>query len=603
MVNDELLSVAARSQTATADVTWDLAPLVHLTPGGSVHHLLDEAEDQVAALTGFRGQVSSFDAGDLATFMSAVGEVSELLGRVQSYVELRDAAGSPHHEADGLREQVDGRVSDLEGELLFFQLEWAALPDEVAESLLGDPRVDFCRHHLRLARCQRRHLLSEAEERLLAETNSTGRDAWCALFGQLMSEVRVVLGDAALPLDEAKGRLASTDGSLRRAAAEGITAALAPGLGTRAFILDTLAQDKAIDDRRRGFDHWLASRNLENDVSDASVEALVTAVKQRYDLPQRWYRLKAQLLGIEQLHDYDRLAVVATAENLVSWEEACQLVVGAYAGFDGRLGDAAQRFFESRWIDAFMRPGKRADSFCAFTVPSANPYILLNFSRQPRDVLHLAHELGHGLHGVLAANNGVFHHAPPVPLAETAAVFGEMLILDRMLAEAGDPASRLALLAHSMDQTVSNVFMQVAMHDFEHAIHTLYQEQDDLSVADLGRLWLERQTEMFGDAVQVSEGYDSWWSLVSHLFVAPGYLYSYAYGQLVALAIYRRYREGGPEVAPRFLEVLSLGGSAIPEEIISPLDIDLADLGFWAQGLALIEAQLDDLEASAHATA
>jgi len=400
-------------------------------------------------------------------------------------------------------------------------------------------------------------------------------------------------------LDVALSRLMSPDRELRRGTAEAVTTALAPGLRTRGFLFNTLLHDKAVDDRLRHHDHWLHSRNLANEASDESVQALVDAVRRRYELPRRWYRLKARLLGIDRLADYDRMAAVTDEDSSFGWSQARDLVLDSYASFSPDLANVARRFFDERWIDAPVRPGKRGGAFCSYTVPSVHPYVMLNWTSRRRDVLTLAHELGHGVHAALAARQGVFHQGTPLTLAETASVFGETVTFGRLLEQTDDPASRLSLLAESIEDSIATVFRQTAMNHFEDLAHNARREEGELSIERIGELWSESQTEMLGDSVEVTEGYRSWWSYVPHFINTPGYVYAYSYGQLLALSVYQRYIEDGPGFVPRYMELLSAGGSMPPEELGQIVGIDLADPGFWDHGLDRVEQRLEAAEAAA----
>jgi oligoendopeptidase F len=455
----------------------------------------------------------------------------------------------------------------------------------------------------------REHLLSEPEEKILAEKSLTGAGAWTRLFEELTSAIEVTLPGTAgagageqVALDVALSRLALPDPEVRRTTAEAVTAALAPGLRTRAYLFNTLLADKATDDRLRSYPHWLAARNLANEASDESVRALIEAVRGRYEIPRRWYRLKARLLGVERLADYDRMAAVTEDEVSFPFAEAREIVLDCYSSFSPELGALAKRFFDERRIDAPVRPGKRGGAFCAAAVPSVFPYVLLNYTARRRDVLTLAHELGHGVHFALAARQGVFHQSTPLTLAETASVFGETIVFGRLLEEDSTPASRLALLAENLEDTIATVFRQVAMNRFEDLVHTNRREQGELSVERLGELWAESQSEMLGDSIELTEGYRTWWSYIPHFIGSPGYVYAYAYGQLLALSVYERYEQTGPELVPRYLEMLAAGGSRTPEELGAIVGVDLADPGFWTAGLDLVERQLQEAEAAAEAS-
>jgi oligoendopeptidase F len=327
--------------------------------------------------------------------------------------------------------------------------------------------------------------------------------------------------------------------------------------------------------------------------------ALIEAVRGRYDLPQRWYRLKAKLLGIDRLADYDRVAPVSSENVAYSFAEARDLVLETYESFAPEAGAIARRFFDERWIDGPVRPNKRGGAFCSYTVPSVHPYVLLNFTARRRDVLTMAHELGHGLHAALAQPQGVFHQSTPLTLAETASVFGEALVFGRLLDAASDDQERLDLLSDRVDGAVATVFRQIAMNRFEHLMHPSRRAEGELSVDRIAELWAESQAEMFGDSVEITDAYRSWWSYIPHFINTPGYVYAYAYGQLLALSVYRRYTEDGPSFVRRYLELLAAGGSRSPEELGAIVGIDLADPGFWDAGLQLVEEQLTAAEALA----
>jgi oligoendopeptidase F len=540
-------------------------------------------------------------SAELAAVMRELVEINESVGRAASYAMLRFATDTADPARGALLQRVQERGTAIETRLLFFELEWAALEDARVEELLAGDELEFCRHHLRTQRRYRPHLLSEPEERVMAEKAVTGRSAWSRLFAELTSAIRVQLPEEEpVPLDVALARLVSPDREERRTVAEGVTAALEPGLRTRGLILNTVLHDKAVDDRLRSYPHWLASRNLANEASDESVAALVAAVRGRYELQRRWYRLKARLLGIDRLADYDRAAAVTGEDPTVRWREARELVLDSYRSFSPDLGRLAGRFFDERWIDAPVRPDKRGGAFCSYTVPSVHPYVMLNYTHKRRDVLILAHELGHGLHAALAAPRGLLHQHTPLTLAETASVFGETVVFGRLLESAEGAESRLALLAESIEGSIATVFRQIAMHRFEDRAHIARREEGELSLPRLGDLWTETQAELFGDSVEVTDGYRSWWSYIPHFIDAPGYVYAYAYGQLLALSVYRRYLDEGEEFVPRYLELLAAGGSRPPEELGRLVGVDLADPGFWDSGLDLVDEQLGQAEAAAH---
>jgi oligoendopeptidase F len=579
---------------------WNLDPIVDGEGSAGVERLLDQALERSAKFAEtYTGKLASLDGSGLREAMLELAAIMELVDRAGSYAMLRFTTDTADPTRGALLQKVQERGTTLETQLLFFDLEWAALDDDQAEALLSSGvDLDFCAHHLRSARRYRPHLLSEPEEKVMAEKSIASSASWSRLFGEQVSAIRVSLDGDETPLDMALSNLLSPDREVREHTAQAVSAALEPGLRTRAFIYNTLIFDKSVDDRLRHFPHWLASRNLANEASDESVLALIQAVHGRYDIPQRWYRLKARLLGIDKLRDFDRSATVATTEPLFSYVEARDMVVETYANFSAEAGAITQRFFDDSWIDAPVRENKRGGAFCA-TVSGVHPYVMLNYTARRRDVLTIAHELGHGLHSVLAAKQGVFHQSTPLTVAETASVFGETLVFERLLAESGSDEQRLELLAGRIDDAVATVFRQIAMNRFEHLAHTRRRSEGELSVEDISKAWVESQTEMLGDAVEITEGYHSWWSYIPHFINTPGYVYAYSYGQLLALSVYGRYREVGEELVPRYLEMLGAGGSRTPEQLGEIVGIDLADPGFWDSGLKLVDQQLLEAEALA----
>ena len=528
--------------------------------------------------------------------MEELAAIHDLIGRAGSFASLRFSTDTADPARGALLQLVQERATEIETKLLFFELEWAALDDDRAEELLTGDRVAFARHYLRSVRRYRPHLLSEPEEKILTEKSISSQASWSRLFGELVSALRVPLDGSDISLEVALSRLQDPDRSRRRTAAEAVTVALEPGLRTRGFIYNTLVHDKSVEDRLRRYPHWLASRNLSNEASDESVMALIEAVRSRFDIPQRWYRLKAKLLGLDRLCDYDRAAPVLPEDITFSFGDARDLVLDTYERFAPEAGALARRFFDEQWIDAPVRPHKRGGAFCAYTVPSVHPYVLLNFTARRRDVLTMAHELGHGLHAALAQPQGVFHQSTPLTLAETASVFGEALVFGRMLDAAQTDDDRLSLLADRIDGAIATVFRQMAMNRFEHLVHTRRRSEGELSVDRMCESWVESQAELFGDSVQITDGYRMWWSYVPHFINTPGYVYAYAYGQLLALSAYSRYLEQGADFVPRYLELLAAGGSRSPEQLAAIVGIDLADPGFWDAGLALVEQQLAEAE-------
>lgn len=578
-----------------SDVAWDLDPLLDGADGPL--ELLDRADRLAADLRAHRGRVASLDSDGLVELMTTLAELSSLVSRAGHFTSLRFSEDTSDPAVAAAMQTVNERSTAISTSLLFIDLEWADTDDAHAAAVLDDERLAFCRHHLENLRRYRPHQLSEPEETVLSETSLSGPAAWVRLFEEQTSAIEVDLPEAmggTVGLMTALAQLQHPEPEVRESSAAAVTTALAPGLRTRAFIYNTLLLDKSIDDRLRDYPSWITSRNMANEASDASVQALVDAVVSRYDIPQRWYALKAEILGVDRLRDFDRMAsVTAGGSAEIGWAEGTSIVRDAYASFSDELAGIVGRFIDERWIDAPVRPGKRGGAFCAYGVPEHHPYVLLNWTSTARDVATLAHELGHGVHGYLAREQGIFHQSTPLTLAETASVFGETVTNNRLLESLDDPEERFSLLAATLEDSIATVFRQVAMNRFEHSCHSHRREVGELSVETFGDYWAESQTAMLGDAVEVTEGYRTWWSYVPHFIATPGYVYAYAYGQLLALSVYARYREQGDSFVPAYLDMLRAGGSMSPEALTAIVGCDLTDPGFWSAGLDIVEGQLN----------
>ena len=587
--------------TSVDDIAWDLEPLLPTPGADGVTELLDAAAAEVDHLETYRGRLVDLSAGELADFFEHLADVIDKLGRAGNYTSLKFSVATDDPEVGALMQKTQERSTIIGSRLIFVELELAQLSDERAAELIADPQLSNVAHHLEGILRYKDHLLSEPEEVVLSEKSVAGASAWSRLYDEQSSVITVKQGDDEVPLMAALAGLQNPDASKRAEIAAAITEGLQPGIRTRAFIYNTLLSDKSVDDRLRKYPTWISARNLSNEASDESVQALIEAVVGRYEIPQRWYALKAKMLGVPKLKDWDRMAPVVEDTAEFGWDEAKSLVDDAYRSFSPEIADVVQQFFQNDWIDAPMRPAKRGGAFCAYTVPSHHPYLLLNWTSQRRDVLTLAHELGHGVHAYLARPQGIFHQTTPLTLAETASVFGETVTFGKLLDGVTDPAERLPLLAEHLEDQIATVFRQVAMNRFEDAVHTERREVGELSVERFGELWGDSQTAMLGDAVEVSEGYKTWWSYVPHFIHTPGYVYAYAYGQLLALSVYARYVEEGSSFVPRYLELLAAGGSKSPQDLGKIVGVDLGDPGFWDGGLDIIEQLLVDTEQAAAA--
>ena len=588
--------MATTELTGAEEVAWDLGDLYDGVDDPRIDADVAEAEAAAAAFRErFHGKVGELDGPALAEALAEHERIESAVVRPLTFAHLLFATNMADPTRGALVARLGEKAAALETQLLFFGLEWAAVDDEAAERVLADAALDPWRHHLRSARKFRPYLLSEPEETVVTEKTVSGVSAWSRLYEEQLGALRVSLDGDEVSLETAMAKLYDTDRGVRRGAAEAITDALGPGLRTRTFVFNTILLDKSIDDRLRGYPTWISSRNLANETTDEAVEALIEATTSRYEIARRYYRLKARLLGLGRLDHYDRMAPIAADTSKASWGEARAIVVDAYSDFSDEAGGIVARFFDDRWIDGPVRPDKRTGAFCATTVPGVHPYILMNYTGDRRSILTLAHELGHGLHGVLAQPLGYFNSSTPLTTAETASVFGEALTFERLLADEDDPRRRLDLLAGRIEDAIATTFRQIAMNRFEHAVHTERRGKGELAPERIGELWLEAQTALFGDSVSV-DGYMPWWSYIPHFTGSPGYVYAYAYGYLFSLAIYRRYVQEGDSMVEPYLALLRAGGSRSPEELAQLVGLDLTDPAIWASGIDALAEELDEAE-------
>jgi oligoendopeptidase F len=423
-----------------------------------------------------------------------------------------------------------------------------------------------------------------------------GNSAWVRLYEELCAAIRVEVDGNDMALDEALTVLREPDRSMRERASHAITQSLREDLRTRAYIFNTILQEKSIDDRLRRFPSWISSRNLANETSDEAVQALVDAVTSRYDICVRYYRVKKQLLGVGELHEWDRYAPIGETTRNLTWDETKELVLGSYNRFSKKAGALVEDFFTKNWIDAPVVPGKAGGGYCMGVTPHHHPYILINFTGKLRDALVLAHELGHGLHDRLASKQHIFDYHPPLTLAETASVFGEALTFDRIMSEENDPKVRLSLLCGQVEDALTTVFRQVAFNRYEDACHTARRVEGELSLEQLGEIYQDKLQPMFGDALTLTDEHKDWWSYVGHFLHTPGYVYAYAFGNLLALSVYNRYLEKGPAFIDEYLEFLAAGGSTRPDELVKSIGMDITDPGFWTAGLKILDGMVTEVE-------
>lgn len=585
----------AQPTTSADAVQWDLTDL-YATPGALRSDVEALQEDAQAFASTHRGQVATYDAGALASMLDTYETLMDRAGRAHAYAFLRWATDTNDDERGALLQYVREQYAQIQQQVLFVEVEWAQVDDARAEALYNDEALSDYKHYLDVEHKQAEHVLSEPEEQVLSEKNVTGHSAWTRFFDETLSRQRYTVDGDEMSQQEILSQLYEPDRDVRRTAAEAFTKGLVEQQRPLTFVFNTVLADKASTDRLRGYDHWLQARNASNQVEHEMVEALIEAVTGRYDLSGRFYQIKKKLLGLDTMYDYDRYAPIQEATTTYEWGDARSLVLDAYGRFHPKMADIARRFFERNWVDAALADGKRSGAFSHGTVPSVHPYVLMNYTGRSRDVQTLAHELGHGVHQYLSRGQGVLQQSTPLTTAETASVFGEMLVFQELMETQDTPEDRLALLISKIDDTMATVFRQVAMNRFEDRIHTHRRNKGELSPDAFAEHWMETQRAMFDGSVTLGEHYRHWWSYIPHFLHTPGYVYAYAFGELLVLALYARYQEAPDGFADRYLSVLEAGGSEWPHRLMERMGVDLTNPDFWEEGLVEVEALIDRAE-------
>jgi len=593
----ELLGRQAR-QAGEALPAWRLDDLYPGPESSALTDDLQTAEEEARAFEArHKGALATLSGAELGAAIARYEAIDERLMRLMSYAHLTYAGDVGDAEIGRFFQGVQEKVNVIASRLLFFILELNEIDDAALEAGFSDPVLAGYAPWLRDIRVMRPYQLSEEIERLLHEKSVAGQAAWTRLFDETIAALTFPVGGKDLGSAEILHLLSDPDGAVRREAAETLGRVLGENIRTFAFITNTLAKDREIENRWRGFKRPVSARNLANLVEDEVVDALVAAVKEAYpSLSHRYYRIKARWCGGEVLDYWDRNAPLPEEpDRVISWPEAREIVLGAYARFSPEMAEIGARFFDERWIDAQIRPGKAPGAFSHATVPSAHPYILLNYQGRVRDVMTLAHELGHGIHQVLAAGQGHLMADTPLTLAETASVFGEMLTFRAMLDAEDDPRNRRAMLAGKVEDMLNTGVRQIAFYEFERQVHDARKE-GELSHERLGEIWLAVQTESLGPAIRFDAAYSAYWSYIPHFIHAPFYVYAYAFGDGLVNALYAVYGDAEAGFAGKYLAMLRAGGSKRHKALLAPFGLDASDPGFWKRGLVLLESFIDELD-------
>ena len=581
-------------------IRWDLSDLFSSHDDPRIEGSLDDcrAEAEGFALR-YRGKIAALGPDDLLSALKQLEQIEDTLSRVANYSSLLYSADSAKPEYQDLEQRVEQRVTEIRNLLLFFELEWLDLTEEEAERYFHAPVLKNYTHYLKSIRRFRAHKLTEAEEKIVNEKDNTGRNAFGRLFSEITSTLSFSLErhgkKEELTLSEILALLHDPEREIRRAAMETVYRGLATHRDTLTFIYDTLIQDHLTMDRLRRYPDPMLERHLVNEIDGEAVAKMMAVTEKNYAVAHDYFRLKARLLALPKLALYDQYAPVGKDLTPFPFAEAQNIILEAFNAFSPIFRQTAAEFFAKNWIDAEIRKGKRGGAFCASPSPRLHPYILCNYTDNLRDVMTVAHELGHGLHGSLSRKQTFFNYDTPLTTAETASVFGEMLVFDYLVERQSDPKVQIALLAGKLEDAFATVFRQNVLTRFEEAVFAK-RRTGRLTPDAVGETWLTANRLYYGEAVEMPDGYRWGWSYIPHFIHSRFYCYSYVFGQLLVLALYRMYREEGKSFVPKYLALLEAGGSDSPEALLRPLGVDIHDAAFWQKGFEEIKGLVARLQ-------
>lgn len=583
--------------TGAEEITWDLSDLYSSTDDPA----LQEDKKKVQSLADqfskkYKGRVAELTAAEHADSLKEYEQIVQFAGKIGSYAQLIWSTNTEDPALGKLLQAARELGSEISQKLVFFSVEWLKVSDEQAEKLIESSELDRWKHYLTTSRLYKPHTLSEEAEKVMSAKSVTSRSAWNRYFDETLGAARFELDGDSLTEQQVLSKLHNPDRELRKRAHQSLTSTFKDHSRTLTFVFNTILSDKHTNDKLRGYDSWISSRNLANEIDQSTVDSLIQSVTGKYNLVQRYYRLKRDLLGYDKLYDYDRYAPLASTRKQIGWEKARENVLEAYGNFHPDMKRIAGEFFDKRWIDAAIKPGKRGGAYSASTVTSVHPYVFMNYDGQLRDVQTLAHELGHGVHQYLSSKQGELQSSTPLTTAETASVFGEMLVFNRLMDSLDDPEEQLALLTSKIDDTIATVFRQISMNRFEDKIHTARRTDGEQTTEQFSQLWYETQHALYGDSVELTDEYKLWWCYIPHFLHTPGYVYAYAFGELLVLALYDAYRNGQEGFSDNYIELLEAGGSDWPHNIVSKMGIDIRDESFWNRGLTLFEDMITKAE-------
>lgn len=588
------------SETALKNLPeWDLGDLYVGMDDSNLMRDLDGLDtDAKAFLDAYKGNLAHMSGDDVYTAFCTLENISERMGKIMSYAGLLHATHSTDLHVGGFYQNMAEKITDISSHILFFDLELKKLEDSVIqEKLITSTDLQYYETVIRDARSDRAYTLSDDVEDILHAKSASGAGAWQRLFTQTMGGLSFKVGGETLNESQVLALMTSPDGDVRKQATLEVSRVLNENMGVLSLITNTLAKDKAITDTFRGYPRPMSARNLSNLVEDEVVDALVQSVNDSYaDISHRYYRLKAKWMGVEKLNLWDRNAPLpASDERITPYDEAVDIVLNAYRGFSTDLYAVAKKFFDNPWIDVGVKDGKRSGAFAHPCVPSVHPYLMLNYMGKNRDIMTLAHELGHGVHQVLAAEQGYLKSQTPLTLAETASVFGEMLTFRSILDAQSSPENRRILLAGKVEDMINTVVRQISFYQFEELVHT-NRAHGELSPEKLGEYWMQVSKNSLGDAFEYGDYYTSFWAYIPHFVHSPFYVYAYAFGDCLVNAIYAQYQSGHDNFETLYMDMLRSGGTKRHNALVADFGLNTADPAFWNKGLRVISGFIDEIE-------
>lgn len=590
-------NTSKNKKTGADQIHWDLSDLYSSNEDPQLAKdkelVLEDAE---AFSEKYRGNIHKLSASEFKAMLVEYEAILDISGKIGSFAYLQWSTDTGNTDYGKLVAESNELSSDVSQKLVFLDVEWLKIPDEKAQKLINSKELEKYRHYLESSRRYKQHVLEEGQEKIMSAKSVTGRSAWVRYFDETLGSAKFELDGEELSEQEVLSKLHESDRDLRIRAHASLTNKFNELSRSLTFVFNTVLADKSTNDKLRKYESWIDSRNLANQTDRETVEALINSVTGRYELVQRYYKLKKELLGLDEMKDYDRYAPILKNEATISWDKAQDMVLNSYQNFHPEMGAITREFFDKNWIDAAIKAGKRGGAYSASTVPSVHPYVFMNFDGRIRDVQTLAHELGHGVHQYLSRQQGVLQSSTPLTTAETASVFGEMLVFQKLMKELDDPKEKLALLIGKIDDTIATVFRQISMNRFEDAIHTARREEGELTTERFSELWIEQQKALYGDSVSLTDEYGIWWSYIPHFLHTPGYVYAYAFGELLVLALYEEYTNKPDGFADKYLELLSAGGSEWPEDLVAKMGLDITQPDFWNKGLASFERMVEEAE-------